>query len=767
MAGDQAHDGARSVSSARARFGIACASLFALLISTIAISLAGCGGGGGGGGGNGGNGGTGRGRANGRLVLTLETVSSRAPSSEIEVFFSVMTADGDPVTNLDASDFIILENGERNSFFESTQEILPKSRVFRTYTVLLLDLSGSILRSGALPDVRRAAESFVDAIFASNDSEVHRVAVFWFDGRQQIFNALQGSIFSNDRAAIVDAIRALQGSVDLSTNLNGAIVQGMDLLDRGTGGEPNDIITQGVFVLFTDGTDNAARVSEISAVRRVQGSGHHSFAIGLGGEINTDFLRAVGTDGFEVTRFPTDARGVFLAIAQRIEDLANRFYLLKYCSPKRAGTHDLTIEAQIGEQGGALTTRFDARGFTAECGVPVVDANVRAIGGAGHEIGRDLAIDRDGDTILCGEFAGRLVLGGHVHDSAGGSDGFVAKLSSDGSPRWSHTFGSAGDGEAASAVVTTASGDVVVSGTFSGSVRFAAASSDDVVSANDVILTSRGGLDAFVVKYDTDGRLVWARTIGGPGDDGAEDVAIDIGGAYSDRVAFGAGELQAAGPLDGFVARFSALGNLVWARGFGSDRAAAGGPRGGGPGGGGGAESSGEEYVSGVAVDELGGVFVTGVFTGVIDIDQTRLESFEEEDAFVARLASDSSSRWAVAFGGPGPDLSSGLASDENDNAVVSASFFETVDVGGPSFTSRGAEDLLVCGFAGEDGRLLWSRVAGGAADDAATSVATSPSGEVRATGRFEGTMQFSVGGGSISSHDGSVDAFLLFVDGG
>jgi hypothetical protein len=174
-------------------------------------------------------------------VLTLETVKVAPPSSEIEVFFSVKTVGGDPVTDLDATDFSILENGERNSFFESTLEILPTARVFRTFTVLMLDLSGSIRLSGSLPDVRRAAIQFVDTIFGTGEPAVHRVAVYWFDGGANIINALPGAQFSSDRDQIVSAIEDLDGSFDISTNLHGAIVQGVGLLNQGTRSVTRDI----------------------------------------------------------------------------------------------------------------------------------------------------------------------------------------------------------------------------------------------------------------------------------------------------------------------------------------------------------------------------------------------------------------------------------------------------------------------------------------------------------------------------------------------
>ena len=44
--------------------------------------------------------------------------------------------------------------------------------------------------------------------------------------------------------------------------------------------------------------------------------------------------------------------------------------------------------------------------------------------------------------------------------------------------------------------------------------------------------TSSGGDDAFLVRFDTAGNLLWIRQFGSAGDDFAEEVAIWDGGVY-------------------------------------------------------------------------------------------------------------------------------------------------------------------------------------------------------------------------------------------
>jgi hypothetical protein len=60
-------------------------------------------------------------------------------------------------------------------------------------------------------------------------------------------------------------------------------------------------------------------------------------------------------------------------IGTRIEARAKSYYLLSYCSPARAGKHELRIEATIkdpksgSEEAGNLTSEFDATGFGPGC----------------------------------------------------------------------------------------------------------------------------------------------------------------------------------------------------------------------------------------------------------------------------------------------------------------------------------------------------------------------------------------------------------------
>ena len=103
-------------------------------------------------------------------------------------------------------------------------------------------------------------------------------------------------------------------------------------------------------------------------MKAVGEAGFDIFAIGVGAEIDPHELRALGRSGTVIEANPQAVQQAFEQIAQRIEGYSRRYYLLSYCSPARAGEHDLEIEA-VAQEGatGRLHDHFNAAGFGPDC----------------------------------------------------------------------------------------------------------------------------------------------------------------------------------------------------------------------------------------------------------------------------------------------------------------------------------------------------------------------------------------------------------------
>jgi hypothetical protein len=329
------------------------------------------------------------------LKLTLQNGGfSTSPPARVSLFFTADTCSGQPVAGLSGDQFRVYEDGLAVSLFESQQRIQPRGERVRISSILLLDLSGSLLRSGSFPQLREAAGAFIDQVF-SRDADAHRMALYTFDGRRDLtplvpltgdVSALKTGLASLDRvecamnadcAAFADR-RTCAGwrCVDDSTNLYGAVVQGLSAVQAAVAASTEVAHRQGALVLFTDGTDQAARVSQKTAVDAVSASTANVFTMGLGGEVDTAALRAIGKDGFYSVGRAEDLATAFSSVAERLTAMAQRYYLLEYCSPKRNGLHKLRVEATAppvdggGPLTGSLTAEFNAAGFESGCYIP-------------------------------------------------------------------------------------------------------------------------------------------------------------------------------------------------------------------------------------------------------------------------------------------------------------------------------------------------------------------------------------------------------------
>jgi hypothetical protein len=293
------------------------------------------------------------------LTLTMVDNSVKKPSN-VAVYFAVDTSEGEPVPGLTAESFRIYEDGSLVSVHESKQTILNQEIAAAHYTLLLIDMSGSVTESGDLPTVAAGAGSFAGLVGQSQ-----QIAVYAFDGRKEI---IQLSGFSKDSGAISGGIGRLDTfqSRDPSTNLNGAVSQALEVLDRQLR-RASAPLRFGTLVVFTDGTDRAGRVTSEVLDQAVEGSEHEIYVIGVGTEVDEAELGAIGRSGVVLSKDRKDIAASFEEAAQRVEAATKRYYLLGYCSPARAGVHEVTIEAVFEGRTGALSYEFNADGFRAPC----------------------------------------------------------------------------------------------------------------------------------------------------------------------------------------------------------------------------------------------------------------------------------------------------------------------------------------------------------------------------------------------------------------
>jgi hypothetical protein len=407
-----------------------------------------------------------------------------------------------------------------------------------------------------------------------------------------------------------------------------------------------------------------------------------------------------------------------------------------------------------------------------------------------YEYGESIAADRDCNVVVSGSFGGTLDVGG-ASLAGQDEDVFLAKLDGDGQHLWSKHFG-VEPFQGSAYVAVDAVGNIVLTGTFSGTIDF---------GSGGFIAPKQG---IYVAKLDPDGRHVWSHVFGGAFDTVASAVAVDasgaalLGGYFTGTLDFGTGPLGASGSRSAYVTKLDPGGNVRWAiafPGYGArstavtfdahgDALVAGvfqqklqvGPFAlSGQGGhvpfvaklGHHGEvryarafaGTGTRVAAGVAADRDGNAVVLGSFDNTIDFGAGPLATAGHYDGFLVSLDASGMPRWAETFGGMGSESIYGIASDAADNLVVTGAFSGTMQLGGVALHSAGSADGFVAGF-DRTGAVRFGRRFGGPFGQADTgmSVATDPAGNAIVTGVYQGTADF--GSGSVTSA-GGFDVFV------
>lgn len=321
-------------------------------------------------------------------------------------------------------------------------------------------------------------------------------------------------------------------------------------------------------------------------------------------------------------------------------------------------------------------------------------------GSSNLDDGRDVAVDKWGNVVVAGYTNGTL-----EGSTAGKLDAFVQKYDSNGNVKWTDQFGT-GSSDGAWSVAVDGSGNVLVAGYTFGNLADSTA----------------GKRDAFVRKYDANGKLAWTDQFGSSEEDGAWGVAVDRFGnvlvaGYTDGE-FGG---SSAGRTDAFVRKYTATGTLAWTKLFGT---------------------SDWDYARDVAVDGSGNVLVVGYTGGNLGGSQAG-----SGDAYLRKYDPEGKEMWTVQFGTSDYDYAWGVAVDATGNVSVAG---ETT--GSMEGANTGNYDAFVRQY-DANGKLKWTDQFGTSEFDHAWGVAADGSGNVLVTGYTYGALE--------GLHIGNADAFL------
>ena len=380
------------------------------------------------------------------------------------------------------------------------------------------------------------------------------------------------------------------------------------------------------------------------------------------------------------------------------------------------------------------------------CGAVVLGAQapqwqwaVRA-GGTEWDIGQTLAIDSQGNQYVIGRFDGTATFGSQTLTSNGYDDIFIAKLDPSGNWLWAVQAGGIGD-EWSRCIALDGENNVYVGGSFEGTAAFGSQT-----------LTAGGGEfdeDIFVAKLDASGNWIWVVQAGGTDYNAANGIALDgagnayVNGYFHGTATFGNHTLTAIGEEDQgdlFVAKLDASGNWLWAVQAGGPDHAAG---------------------TGIAVDSVGNIWITGIFAGTATFGSHTLTASGVWDTFVAKL--DSSGNWlqVTKVEGTYMNIAYSIALDGVGNAWVIGCFNSTATFGSHTLTASGGLDIFIAKL-DPSGNWLWAVQAGGTDNDYAFSITLDGSGNAYMGGVFQGIA--TIGSHTLTSVGGE-DIFVAKLD--
>ena len=243
--------------------------------------------------------------------------------------------------------------------------------------------------------------------------------------------------------------------------------------------------------------------------------------------------------------------------------------------------------------------------------------------------------------------------------------------------------------------------------------------------ASQVSLTSVGGADIYIAKYNTYGELIWINQAGGAdGFDWSTDITIDndnnliITGFFDTQVTFGEGSsavtLTASGDnRDIYIAKYSNSGDFLWAYGAGGDE-----------------NDTGSE----LTVDDENNFYLVGNFKGSATFGEegnfttiVAQGGSEDQDGFLAKYTTNGSLVWVHDYGMESQD---GLSDVQLD-------LFDNIHVTGYRLTgSVSYFDPHIAKF-DNNGNLLWADTPTGISNDGVTDFVIDQNGNSYIIGYF------------------------------
>ncbi|MEA3495495.1 MAG: PKD domain-containing protein, partial [Bacteroidota bacterium] len=372
----------------------------------------------------------------------------------------------------------------------------------------------------------------------------------------------------------------------------------------------------------------------------------------------------------------------------------------------------------------------------------------------GTNVGYGIATDQNGNVYVTGWTYSTTAIatsGAHQPTFGGGIDAFIVKFNTSGQRLWGTYYGGTSN-DYGNGITTDQNGNVYVSGSTHSTTAIATSGSHQS--------TFGGGIDAFIVKFNSSGQRLWGTYYGGSGYDSGPGIATDkngniyVSGSTSSTSAIstsGAHQTSFGGYKDVFIAKFNSSGQIQWGTYYGGN---------------------GNDWGYGIATDQNANVYVTGCTTYTNSISaivtsgahQTSFGGYV--DGFITKFNSSGQRQWGTYYGGSGYDWGYGIVTDQSANVYVTGKTSSTsaISTSGAHQTTHGGvsgEDVYIVKF-NSSGQRQWGTYYGGSYDDEGYGIVIDQNANVYITGMTRSTSAIATSCAYQTSISGmSCDVFI------
>lgn len=240
--------------------------------------------------------------------------------------------------------------------------------------------------------------------------------------------------------------------------------------------------------------------------------------------------------------------------------------------------------------------------------------------------------------------------------------------------------------------------------------------------------TSKGGWDILLIKLNSEGEVIWAKTAGGLVTDVARAICIDtdnniyIAGSFEGEATFETQTINASGAYDTFIAKYNSTGELQWIEKAGSPT---------------------DDWATSIALDTDNNLYVGGVFYGTAVFKDTEITSKGNGDGYYAKYNSVGNLIWVKQFGGTGYDIIKDITVFGN-NLYAVGNFSNSVELNeSTTITSNDGYDFSLISYSKEDGSFNWVKNGGAENNDEGSSVACDSEGNIYVAGTIRTGITF------------------------